>query len=70
MSRIIDVDKAQEALDRAARNALYGSRDVRAGRFMAADATGRPPAGKPRAAGLRTPNPPARKHARRTAGAR
>ena len=48
MGRIIDVAKVQEALDRAARNALHGPRDVRAGRFVAGDAVARLPARKPR----------------------
>jgi hypothetical protein len=39
MARIIDVAKAQEALDRAAHNAVHGSQDVRAGRFVANDAS-------------------------------
>jgi hypothetical protein len=38
MGKIIDVDKAQEALDRAARNAGSGSAEVRAGRFVVRDA--------------------------------
>ena len=38
MGKIIDVDKAQQALDRAARNARSGSADVRAGRFVLRDA--------------------------------
>jgi hypothetical protein len=59
MARIIDVDKVQEALDRAADNALHGSRDVRAGRFVAGDAsvslpTGRRRVRKPRAAAQST----------------
>ncbi|NJO24286.1 MAG: hypothetical protein HC868_16930 [Sphingomonadales bacterium] len=56
MGKIIDVDKAQEALDRAARNARRGSAEVRAGRFVLKD-TGRgrivvgdPKKGKPGAA--------------------
>ena len=48
MARIIDIAKAQEALDRAARNAVHGSRDVRAGRFVAGDASVGLPHGKPR----------------------
>jgi hypothetical protein len=47
MARIIDVAKAQEALDRAARNAVHGPRDVRAGRFVAGDASVSLPRGKP-----------------------
>jgi hypothetical protein len=39
MGKIIDVDKAQEALNRAARNARSGSTEVRAGRFVMRDAT-------------------------------
>lgn len=38
MGKIIDVDKAQEALDRAARHAQSGSAEVRAGRFVLRDA--------------------------------
>lgn len=38
MGKIIDVDKAQEALNRAARNARSGSAEVRAGRFVLRDA--------------------------------
>lgn len=38
MGKIIDVDKAQEALDRAAQNARSGPEDVRAGRFVLRDA--------------------------------
>jgi hypothetical protein len=42
MGKIIDVDKAQQALDRAARNARSGPADVRAGRFVLRDVeTGR-----------------------------
>jgi hypothetical protein len=42
MGKIIDVEKAQQALDRAARNARSGPADVRAGRFVLRDAsTGR-----------------------------
>jgi hypothetical protein len=48
MTRIIDVSKVQEALDQAARDALHGSRDVRAGRFVAGDASVSLPWGKPR----------------------
>jgi hypothetical protein len=47
MTRIIDVSKVQEALDRAARDALHGPRDVRAGRFVAGDASVSLPDGKP-----------------------
>jgi hypothetical protein len=46
MARIIDVAKAQEAFDRAARNAVHGPRDVRAGRFVAGDASVSLPRGK------------------------
>jgi hypothetical protein len=46
MTRIIDVSKVQEALDRAARDALRGPRDVRAGRFVATDAVAKMPARK------------------------
>jgi len=35
MSKVVDVDKVQRALDRAARNAQRGSFDVRAGKFLA-----------------------------------
>ena len=38
MGKIIDVDKAQQALDCAARNARSGPADVRAGRFVLRDA--------------------------------
>lgn len=48
MSKIIDVAKAQEALDRAAHNAVHGSRDVRTGRFVAGDSVAPMPARKPR----------------------
>jgi hypothetical protein len=48
MARIIEVAKTQEAFDRAARNAVDGTRDVRAGRFVAADASVGLPEGKPR----------------------
>jgi hypothetical protein len=34
MTKVIDVDKVQEALDRAARNAKRGSSEVRAGRLI------------------------------------
>jgi hypothetical protein len=34
MTKVIDVDKVQEALDRAARNAKRGSSEVRAGRLV------------------------------------
>jgi hypothetical protein len=47
MTRIVDVGKVQEALDRAARDALHGPRDVRAGRFVAGDASVSLPRGKP-----------------------
>jgi len=49
MTKIIDVGKVQEALDRAARNAKHGSSDVRAGRFVAEKASASQPRGKPRA---------------------
>jgi hypothetical protein len=48
MTRIIDVDKVQAALDSAARDALHGPRNVRAGRFVAGDASVGLPTGKPR----------------------
>jgi hypothetical protein len=48
MPRIVDVSRVQAALDRAARNAVHGSREVRAGRLVAGDASARLPAGKPR----------------------
>jgi hypothetical protein len=48
MTRIIDVSKVQEALDNAARDALHGPRDVRAGRFVATDASVSLPSSKPR----------------------
>jgi len=48
MTRIIDVSKVQEALDRAARDALHGPRDVRAGRFVAGDASVSLPRRQPR----------------------
>jgi hypothetical protein len=34
MSKVVDVDKVQRALDRAARNAQRGSSDVRAGKLL------------------------------------
>jgi hypothetical protein len=34
MSKVVDVDKVQRALNRAARNARHGSSDVRAGKFL------------------------------------
>lgn len=34
MAKVVDVDKVQRALDRAARNARRGSTDVRAGKFL------------------------------------
>ena len=43
MARIIDVRRVQEALDRAASKAVYGSREVRAGRFVALAASARLP---------------------------
>jgi hypothetical protein len=46
MGRIIDVEKVQEALNRAAHNAKHGSRDVRAGRFVAGAASATQPKGK------------------------
>ncbi len=54
MARIIDVAKAQEALDRAAHDAVHGPRDVRAGRFVAGDASVSLPSGKPRLRRLRS----------------
>ena len=48
MARIIDVKSVQEALDRAASKAVHGSREVRAGRFVAAAASGRLPPGRRR----------------------
>ena len=48
MARIIDIAKAQEAFDRAARDAVHGPRDVRAGRFVAGDASVSLPHSKPR----------------------
>lgn len=38
MGKIIDVAEAQDALNRAARDAKHGPRDVRAGRFVHRDA--------------------------------
>ncbi len=35
MSKVVDVSKVQQALDRAARNAQRGSSDVRAGKYLA-----------------------------------
>jgi hypothetical protein len=54
MARSIDVDKVQEALDRAARNAVYGPRDVKAGRFVASDASVSLPQRKPKLARSRS----------------
>jgi hypothetical protein len=34
MAKVVDVDKVQRALDRAARNARRGSTDVRAGKLL------------------------------------
>ena len=34
MPKVVDVDKVQRALDRAARNAQRGASDVRAGKFL------------------------------------
>jgi hypothetical protein len=34
MSRIVDVDRVQKQLDRAARDAKHGPAEVRAGRFV------------------------------------
>jgi hypothetical protein len=48
MTRIIDVNKVQEALDRAARQAVHGTHEVRAGRFVAGEASASLPRGKPR----------------------
>jgi hypothetical protein len=48
MSKIIDTKRVQEALDRAAANAIHGSPDVRAGRFVAAAASASLPPGKRR----------------------
>jgi KTSC domain-containing protein len=50
MGKIIDVDKVQEALNRAAHKAKHGSRDVRAGRFVAGAASASLPTGKRAAA--------------------
>jgi hypothetical protein len=61
MTRIIDVGKVQEALDRAARDALHGPRDVRAGRFVAGDASVSLPGGKPGSKRSRTASPAAEK---------
>lgn len=38
MGKIIDVDEVQRELNRAARDARHGPRDVRAGRFVHRDA--------------------------------
>ena len=38
MGKIIDVAEVQDALNRAARDARHGPRDVRAGRFVHRDA--------------------------------
>jgi hypothetical protein len=48
MKRIINVSKVQEALDSAAHDALHGASDVRAGRFVATDASISLPQGKRR----------------------
>lgn len=40
MGKIIDEAEVQDALDRAARDARHGPRDIRAGRFVHADARG------------------------------
>jgi hypothetical protein len=48
MTRIIDVSKVQDALDKAARDAVHGPRDVRAGRFVATDVSVSLPSDKPR----------------------
>jgi hypothetical protein len=34
MSKVVDTGKVQRALDRAARNARYGSQDARSGRML------------------------------------
>ena len=49
MGRIIDADEVQRELNRAARDASRGPGDVRAGRFVHANARGDRPAtaGKP-----------------------
>lgn len=39
MGKIIDVAGVQEALDRAARDARHGPRDIRAGRFVHREAS-------------------------------
>ena len=46
MGKVIDVDEVQDELSRAARDAKHGSRDVRAGRFVAGAASASPPEGK------------------------
>jgi hypothetical protein len=46
MGKIGDVDKVQEALNRAAHKAKHGSRDVGAGRFAAGAASASQPKGK------------------------
>jgi hypothetical protein len=51
MDRIIDVKSVQAALDRAASNAMHGSQDVRAGRFVAAAASAGLPLGRRRLKG-------------------
>jgi hypothetical protein len=40
MGKIIDEAEVQDELDRAARDARHGPRDIRAGRFVHADARG------------------------------
>ncbi len=35
MSKVIDIDEVQQALDRAARDAQRGAADIRAGKFLA-----------------------------------
>ena len=55
MNRIINVNKVQEALDRAARNAVHGPRDVRAGRILSKETTVRLPTRTTRT--IETPDP-------------
>jgi hypothetical protein len=43
-TRTVDVDKVTASLKKAAAAATSGSRDVRAGKFVATDATKRPAA--------------------------
>jgi len=58
MAKIIDVEEVQRELNRAARDATRGPRDVRAGRFVHANDRGDQPSAPGRQRGQSPKRPP------------